>query len=195
MKKMIMLLASMATVSVVADIEVELRNDAAGGEVYQPGGALYVDQALVQLIWTPNSPTQQAGLGGSLGAAEYLLNSLVTPLGPHGLFANQGVLTYSDGDVGGNNINVGYFFVRIFDNSALAEDDYYLQQYVQGPTLNDPTDEPPPLAYTTSGALGGTLDNIADGGGYQIIPEPAVASLIGICGVGTLFARRIFGKV
>lgn len=41
-----------------------------------------------------------------------------------------------------------------------------------------------PLDYNTTSIAGG----------WQAIPEPAVASLIGLFGVGTLFGRRIFRK-
>ncbi len=192
MKKLLAaLIASIVSVSAFADIAVELKNQSSEGFVYQPGGVTFVDQALYQLIWTPATPAQQAGIGGAVGANEYLLDWLVTTSGQRGLFSTHGVISYADSDVGGNDINAGYFFVRVFDNAATGEGDYYLQQYVQGPSLTLYDQQVASTVYSTAvGDLGGTLDSQ----GYQVIPEPAVASLVCIFGVGTLFARRIFGK-
>jgi hypothetical protein len=195
MKKIIVLLASSLIVgSVLADIAVELKNNA--GIVYEPGGVTFVNQALVQLIWTAD-PTGKAGVGGALASGEYLLNSLVTTSGAWGTWGDQpqGVLQYDDGDVGGTAgqdtvILGGYFFVRIFDNSKTDLNDYYLQQSQEGPSLDKYVSTVPATIYDTNGLLGGALDAQNN----QVIPEPAVAALIGIFGGGMLVGRRLFSK-
>ncbi len=194
------LVAALASSSVFADIDVELKNIDSSGSVYKSGGGtIAVNQAYVQLVWSPTN-TAQANITDSqlLGAGEYLLNEVYSSAGAAGRFPSQGILTYTDADVGNNNINAGFFFVRIYDYDAavISEGDFYLQQYVQGPTLTeyDTAPAPRPIAYNTDGSLGGALDDTNVGGGNVVIPEPAVASLIGIFGVGLLFGRRIFGK-
>lgn len=195
-KALILLVTSFMLVSAHADIAVDLANALTSGIVYQPGGSTEVNEALVQLIWSPSDAAQaNANNANLLGANEHLLNSLITPAGPAaGRFPSQGILTYADSDVGDTDILAGYFFVRIFDNSQLNVGDYYLQQYVQTPTLTEYDSLTPSTIYETSGFLGGTLDDIGVGGGNQVVPEPAVASLIGLFGIGTFFSRRIFRK-
>lgn len=174
-----------------ADIAVDFKNN--GDLVYEAGSStVFVDQALVQLIWTASVPSQQAGVGGTLGDGEQLLYSILTTSGFAGTWSDQypGILEFVDTDVGGADINAGYFFVRTFDNSALGLGDYYLQQYQQGPVLAEYNTEPAPAPYSTFQELGGSLD----AQGNQVIPEPAVAALIGIFGGGMLISRRIFSR-
>jgi len=187
------LASSLVIATASADLAVDFLNDA--GTVTEAGssGGTFVDQVLVQLIWTASTPTQQAGLGGALGAGEVLLHSLVTTSTYAGTWSDQpqGILEYADSDVGDVDINDGYFFVRMFDNTATGLGDFYLQQGQQGSPLTEYDSGLIATIYDTNGELGG-LD--LDAQGNQVIPEPAVAALLGIFGGGMLVSRRLFSK-
>ena len=187
MKRTVLLVSILtASASVFADIAVNLKNLTTS--VYKADGETRVDQAYVQLIWSTRSETK-ANINGEnlLGDGEYLLNGFVTTEYPYGLF-DEGTGYYSDSDVGDANILSGYIFVRIFDNAAIVLGDYYLQQFVQAPTLEPYDAQVPNSLYQTNGEVGGAVSFQ----GYQIIPEPAVASLVCLFGVGLLVARRMF---
>ena len=191
MKKIISILIATSFAGVAfADIAIELKNN---GGVVTTDGTTNVGKAFVQLIWTASTPEAQAGIGATLGSGEFLLNSLITTDGFAGTWSDQpiGVLTYVDADVGGADINDGYFFVRMFDNTATGLGDFYLQQYQQGIPLaeSNPDVGAPPPPYNSNTFLGGDLSL-----GNQVIPEPAVAALLGIFGGGLLITRRIFKK-
>jgi len=186
MKKIIMFVVVLGCVlSSRATIGIDLKNN--NDVVYKPGGVDYVDQAFVQLIWTPsyNHLFNIAGIGGSLASGEVLLNSLTTSPAYAGTWSDQliGLQTYGDGAVG-SSINNGYIFVRIFDNSAMGFEDYYLQQYVQGPSLAEYNALDIGTIYETNGQLGGTLGN------FQVIPEPATALLFILGSMGAWLVRR-----
>ena len=130
------------------------------------------------------------GVGGAVGATESLLDSFTTTSGYEGTWSDifDGTDVYTDSDVGEVDINAGYFFVRVFDSAAMGLGDNYLQQYAQGPSLTEYDFQAASTIYDTNGSLGGAID----AQGYQIIPEPAVASLIGVAAVGFLAGRRLF---
>ncbi len=198
MKKVLAILtASLISGIAVADLAIELRNDA--GLVYETDGTTAVDQALVQLIWSPTDSAQAVDTGNHLASGEYLLNTLTTTSGYAGTWSDQiqGVLEYDDEAVGGTvdqdtTILSGYIFVRIFDTLKTAKDDWYLQQFVQGPGLTRYNALDTETIYQTNGELGGVLNDATYG--HQVIPEPAVAGLISIFGTGIIFARRMFTK-
>ena len=196
MKKILtVLIVSLISGIAAADLAVDLKNNA--GLVLETDGTTYVDQALVQLIWSPTDSAQAVDTGNHLASGEYLLNTLTTTSGAAGTWGDQlqGVLEYDDGVVGGTAaedtiILSGYIFVRIFDNTATELGDWYLQQYVQGPGLTRFNATATETIYQTAGTLGGALNDASFG--QQVIPEPAVAALLGIFGGGLLVARRLF---
>jgi len=176
-----------------ADLDIEFDNFGGTVTAAGSGGTVGIDQVLAQLIWTASVPTAQAGVDGALGTGEFLLDSILTTSGFWGAWSDQDqtVKTYLDSDVGDADINVGYFFVRMFDNAAKAINNFYLQYLAAGPTLTEYDTDPRPTQYLTSGLIGG---NDIDDQGLQVIPEPTVVSLIVIFGGGMLVGRRIFVK-
>ena len=194
MKKLMVVIAALSVVGIAsADLAVLLTNGTTPVTKVGSGGIEGVDDVLVQLVWSPTN-TAQAGVGASLGVDEYLLNSMLVS-GTWGTWNATDPDIYNDLLVGGNDeedtvILGGYIFVRIFDNAATELDDYYLQQYIQQPVLTKYDLQNVATIYNTSGELGGDLDST----GHQVIPEPAVAGLIGIFGAGMIFARRMFSK-
>lgn len=199
MKKFIPVLAvCMAAGLVSADIAIENENH---NEKYYKADSTEVNSAFVQLIWADNLIGKaQAYNTDFLDAGEHLLLSFTTFAGDGGKWNSllgdtfAGIKVYDDVDVEGADINNGYFFYRVFESGFTAENDFYLQQYEQGPTLGNYTVTAPavPKLYAPNGTLGGTF-SLAEGA-HQVVPEPAVASLIVIFGGGLLVGRRIFFK-
>ncbi len=184
-----------------ADLDIKFQNN--GTAIALTDGTTPVDVALVQLIWSATSPVAQAGADAVLGSGEFLLSDYLTAAGDAGTFSSSTVDRYNDSDVGNNDVNNGYFFVRIFDNTAKADSDWYLQFDLAGPNLKDSTAQPPPPEATYD--TGNLIDSTVGGGGqfialndsnfgYQAIPEPAVGGLIVIFGTGMIVARRMFTK-
>ena len=195
MKKIVVIMATTLIAGIAsADLAVLLKNT--GGIVTQAGsgGGAGVADVLVQLVWSPTD-TAEAGIGASLGTGEHLLTSMLVS-GTWGTWNSPSEDLYNDLLVGGNDgedtvILEGYIFVRIFDNAATEENDYYLQQYVQAPSLAQYNSLLPDTIYDTNGALGGMDINAQ---GNQVIPEPTVAALLGIFGSSMLVGRRLFSK-
>ena len=191
------ILLSMFLISgaVSADLEIRFNNDSTPITLAGSGGAGDIGASFVQLIWSASSPSAQAGVSGALGPGEFLLDSTTAGAGAWGIFDN-GKNEYYDTDVGGADINVGYFFVRQFDDDARALDDWYVQFNMAGPTLTDSSDLPPPPNYISANLMpgGAAIDLDHTTYGHQIIPEPTVAALIGLFGGGMLVSRRIFSK-
>lgn len=163
------------------------------------GGPFVADGSLVQLIWSENGiTTSQPGLynirGGSLLPGEYLLDSTTTG-GGYGLWkralGNDGGGLYSDTDVGGADINAGYFYTRIFNNPP--GDAYHSYPFLFEPNFVDVNqaasssynyDPLDPLSVYSDNALGGTPAVI------PAIPEPATAFLFVIGLSFTWLARK-----
>ena len=200
MKKRITLAACLLAGAAVADVDIQLSQDGYGITKVNSSGSEGVDYVLAQLIWSATAPTYQGGADASLGSGEFLLSDYLTAPGDWGTF-DAGVDTYYDTDVGNNDINNGYYFVRLYDNEAKAQDDWYLQFNLRGPTLKEFDTEPRPPHYVTADDISNlvgdgqdTIDLNDANYGHQAIPEPAVASLIGIFGGGLIITRRVFSK-
>ena len=196
MKSFIMALSISLVAGVAsAELDINFGNDATAVAGVGSGGTVDVGEVLGQLIWTASVPTAQAGDNAALGTGEFLLASVLSPSGFWGTF-DEGLSTYVDLDVGGADINAGYFLVRLFDDSAKAEDDWYLQFDLAGPVLTEYDIVPRPTPYLTANLMpgGSTIDLDDATYGYQAIPEPTVAALLGIFGSSMLVGRRLFSK-
>jgi len=169
-----------------------------GSEVYLPAGSL------VQLIWAPvdniaSRFVSGAGVGGALKAGEFLLvasdTSEPTPWTGYGTWSSV-VGGYDSSDVGGADINTGYFFARIFVNNAAYGTPYYETTAVDAADWmfdsNDPANQKP---YDDSivkydGEQAGTISLEIQANATTVIPEPGTFGLMGLAGLGLFMARR-----
>ncbi|MBN2163665.1 MAG: hypothetical protein JXR25_03530 [Pontiellaceae bacterium] len=108
-----------------------------------------------------------------------ILNTFVVPIGE----AFPGVFTFNASIQPDDNINI---YSVLFNTS-----DFVLNppsQFIVADT--DPVNSG---AGGSGSPVNYTINSFA--GDWQAIPEPAVASLIGVAGIGFLFTRRLFGRM
>ena len=186
-----------------ADISVNLTT-ALGGLMIHNGtafpGDLLPAGSLVHLVWSTANSYGWTGWDG--GSYTMPANSWIIFSG----FSNQtggwdvdldGGANYGNAAVGGNNINAGYIYLRVFDSAAPAEGSWYASSLIYnttsfGNSTNIPTPTPDQIEMTTG--PGSTFD---DGNGIyllplnqgQIVPEPTTLALA-LAGLGLLVYRR-----
>lgn len=200
MKKVMSICAAVVAVAGVAsaDLSVDWFNTSVA--VTDDGATSFINDNLVQLIWSASSDSLAAGgyavAGGSALAGEYILNSTTDhaanpPVGFWGPLA----AVYGGADVGGADINTGYFFTRVFetatadagtafyDTARVDASAWVYDNLVPGSTYSQEF-----LENNTPYAAGGSLDVNANG--TTVIPEPATIGLMGIAGLGMFLARR-----
>jgi hypothetical protein len=191
-KVLIAAVAVMAVGAVVADISIDWKSGT-GGAVIDAGGAYpagpYLGEgAVVQLIWS-TTPAVTAGgaypvLGGALLADEVQLDISATVGGFGQGFAGGGI--YGNADVGGLDVNSGYFYTRIHQRQGQSGD-FFLDIPGASPVLTEYNPQDTGSVYSDDVLAG--LFNI-DGNGTTVIPEPATIGLMGIAGLGMYLARR-----
>lgn len=192
MKKITTLVAAFAAVTVAsADISVNFAASGTGlllaGETAPGPTSILGAGNLVQLVWSgSNTGYQTDDLDLSLAnGGETILATTVTTLG--GNF-DAGGAVYADSDVGGVDINNGYFFARVFDSAAPVAGASFIEMGIQGSSLNEYVVTDPASPYTDSlNDLGFTA---IDAQGTTVVPEPATIGLMGIAGLGMFAARR-----
>ena len=186
MKYKIAVIVALVAASSFADINIawNSQNNYVGNF---DGDGLIADETSAALLWTADTPVLAATLSSSgVGAGEFLLNFTTSTTG--GGFAFAG-LNYDNDDVGGADINDGYFFTRIFDTEVLSDANYYTQGGVNGKALIDAGSPPDPLkvygtpVYSSAGGFGQTVNS-------YVVPEPATFGLMGVAGLGMFLARK-----
>jgi len=182
-----------------ADLSISFVNNShgitTGASTFLPEGSL------VQLIWSPvDNVTSRlisgAGVGGALKPGEFLLvasdTSEPTPFGYGSWKAVPG--GYDSSDVGGADINTGYFFARIFVNNAAYGTPYYETTAVNAADwMFDPTDPGNQKPYDDSIVAndgGSNLSIAIQANSTTVIPEPGTFGLMGLAGLGLFMARR-----
>ena len=182
-----------------SDLKVKWFNDRVKVE---NSGADLSNGAKVQLIWSANGITTQTNMpyqveGGARLAGEYLLNEGVTEtVDGHIDFGLWDAIedVYYNSDVGGANINSGYFFTRVFTSDG-SVGEYFLDTgqvdasgYIYGGETH------PETIYSDNAipdpSVGYTVDLNSRGTLVAAVPEPATFSLIAIAGLGAFFMRR-----
>ena len=192
MKKITTLVAAFAAATVAsADISVNFAASGSGlllaGETAPSGSTVLGAGNLVQLVWSAsNAGYQSDNLGLSLvGAGETILATATTTFG--GNF-NAGSGVYGDSDVGGADINTGYFFARVFDSATPVANAYFLEMGIEGSSLTEYSNLDAGSVYSDS--LNDIGFTAIDAQGTRVIPEPATIGLLGIAGAGLYAARR-----
>jgi hypothetical protein len=145
------------------------------------------------LIWSATAPSKATTLlvDGTAVSGEQLLASTQTQ--STGGFINGGATKYTDADVGGADINNGYFFTRIFDTVTPTTGGYYAQNTAIGSTLVEAPAGilPPNLTHGVDGysdpafSTFGPVDTQ-----YTVVPEPATIGLFGLGALSAWIIRR-----
>jgi hypothetical protein len=193
MKKTMAVLMVVAVAGVAsADLAVNAKNQTPlvreGFTSVGPGQGLE-SGAYVQLLWkADNAGYQSDDLAESLlNPGEYLLRDGYA--GNVGLFNIAAGDPFTSADVGGSDINAGYYYARIFERGTVVPGDYFLEMGIQGPALTAYD----PLVPTSTYSLNMGLD-VAEvwinSQGTTVVPEPATIGLMGIAGLGLVLARR-----
>ena len=195
MKKVITMVAMVAAASVAtADLSVNFNNQgvgiASGGTT--PGEAV-AQGSLMQLVWSATGVTTSGGNSYDVGAGkalagEYILDEQVT-INTFGFYGpNTGV--YGNADVGGADINSGFFFLRAFESATGANGESFsdFAAVDSSAWVYNAIDTGTIYQGNLTGGTGGTFVDIASAG-TTIVPEPATIGLMGIAGLG-LFASR-----
>ena len=196
--------------SAFADVAIQWKSTtyfmlAGGNPATYPGDYLPTN-ALRLLIWSASAPptTDYAAAGTGIGAGEYILWSTATdPLRAGDTINDSARFNFSgtaiikgDADVGGNNINNGYIYSRIFSSSAAVAGQYYYQSQANlGPTITeyDPLIPTSNLEHTTSNVAFLELvdtNAVPPNGMYTVIPEPG-SLLLAFPVLGVMAVRRM----
>jgi hypothetical protein len=193
MKKVLIVAMALVASFAVADLSVDWNNS--NLPVYDVGGTgtvgPFVEGGVIQLIWSLNgitttTPGEYAVNDGALLPGETQLGALDFT-GGFGLWQGLGGV-FSNADVGGTDINTGFFFTRIHQRQGQAGDFFVdVGEVNAADWVYSATD---PATVFKDNALGGAPVSIDQAGTTTIIPEPATIGLMGIAGLGMYLARR-----
>ena len=193
MKKTMAVLMVVAVAGVAsADLAVNAKNQTPlvreGFTSIGPGQGLEAG-AYVQLLWkADNAGYQSDDLAESLlNPGEYLLRDGYAD--NVGLFNLTSSPAFTDAEVGGADVNTGYFYARIFERGTVAPGDFFLEMGIQGPTLTEFDPLVAPSTYSLNMGLD-VAEVWIDSQGTTVVPEPATIGLMGIAGLGLVLARR-----
>ena len=194
MKYKIMTVLALVAVGVFADINVAWKSSQ-NHVVNDAGAALIGDGTYAALIWVSDAAVPVENLvltpvGISTDGTEFLLAFTTDTVGGGLSLASQ---NFANSAVGGNDINAGYFFTRVFDTGVLSTDNYYVQAQVVGPALIDAGSPADPAKVYNENVFEGPAFP-ADYGQvdvkYSVIPEPATLGMVAVFGGGLLVIRR-----
>lgn len=185
-------LITMATSIAWADIGVWWRQSNSG---VLDNDSNVLTNGYAQLIWSPSDPSTHTATDASahyLATGERLLCETDVVDSPGLQFDLGAAETYADTDVGGTDINSGYFFSRIFDEpqASLAEGSWYIQAGQKDPTLTEYDTQNPNTVYD---------ENVFPTAGTykvdtQMVPEPSTFLLLGFIVTFIYRTRKIIMK-
>lgn len=160
-----------------------------------------VDGSLVQLIWSPTLPVSGsnhwAKINGGVAVGQHVLASDTTE-SFLGHWSGNGMLVFNDDNVGGSDINNGYFFTRVFDSATPAAGSSYaefatydlpagvLKDY-DGTDASAYLTEMGPVAGDLSAAEFAGLAVVMD---QTVVPEPSTVLFFGMGGLGAWLLRK-----
>jgi len=196
-KKVIASLTVALVLAVPAKSAISVDFSAVTGGIIANGGTtpgdLWNGSIYWELIWSPTASALPTLTPGTVDVGNYLLDSgtVSTALGLADLGDLDGSATYTDADVGSNDIDAGFVYGKFFDQ--LGSPSYWTITSFISPDNSDPGASPPQTPATLEIASGAyTFEN---GGAmlneFQVVPEPSVLAFLGLGGLA-LAARRRF---
>jgi len=195
-RKLVVIALSLIAAGASADIGVTWKNTTAGffNNAAPPTGTLLGNDAVHLLIWSLSAPpsVDYALAGTGVGSGEIVLYTGPGPLSNSQF--NYSGLVFNDTHVGGADINAGYLYSRIFQDSTVDVGDLYYQSPIfSSPALPEYDALTPStvITHNTPASSGAIVLDLATTGVYTVVPEPSVLAFLGLGGLA-LAARRRF---
>lgn len=206
MKKIITIVVAALFMTGIARGDISVALNVLSGVFLNHGGTSLNDMwgggGLMQLIWStvPEYSPSTTPVGGQPGVIANYWVLWSGTIGPPEEWANDhdGGVNYSNADVGGNNINAGYIYARVFEIASPVIGTWYASSLIYSTAnFGQATNIPPPVPdavdmtdgtdswYDTD--LGFRLQPLDHG---QVVPEPSTLALA-LAGVGLLVYRRL----